>query len=257
MRTPNAEAVDGVVEHLRKFWDPSMRRELLAARQELHRRLQPARAARAGAARRRPAMIDRRRSRDRFCAAAPAPASAAATSRWKNSAASRSSNTFAERLLPQVGRIVISCNRNADRYARWGDATVSDHQPGLGPLAGILAGMNATTSDYLFICPGDAPFMPDDLVSQLATALCRHDAEVAIPNDGTRRQPLFMLVLRSLAPALRAYIDGGGRAVHGFIEQRCCVEADLASQADAFVNVNDRADMQAAAAMHRSDQRNE
>lgn len=161
------------------------------------------------------------------------------------------------RLLPQVGRIVISCNRNADRYARWGDATVSDHQPGLGPLAGILAGMNATTSDYLFICPGDAPFMPDDLVSQLATALCRHDAEVAIPNDGTRRQPLFMLVLRSLAPALRAYIDGGGRAVHGFIEQRCCVEADLASQADAFVNVNDRADMQAAAAMHRSDQRNE
>jgi len=161
------------------------------------------------------------------------------------------------RLLPQVGRIVISCNRNADRYARWGDATVSDHQPGLGPLAGVLAGMHAATSNYLFVCPGDAPFMPDDLVSQLATALCRHGAEVAIPNDGARRQPLFMLIRRPLAPALRAYLDAGGRAVHGFVAQRCCVEADLALQADAFVNVNDRADMQAAAAMHHSDQRYE
>ena len=161
------------------------------------------------------------------------------------------------RLLPQVGRIVISCNRNADRYARWGDATVSDHQPGLGPLAGILAGMNATTSEYLFVCPGDAPFMPDDLVPQLTTALHRHDAEIAIPNDGTRRQPLFMLILRSLAPALRAYVDAGGRDVHGFVEQRCCVEVNLASQADAFANVNDLADMQAAATMRRTDQCNQ
>ena len=38
---PDADAVDGVAEHLQKFWDPSMRRELLAARQELAQSLSP------------------------------------------------------------------------------------------------------------------------------------------------------------------------------------------------------------------------
>jgi len=38
---PEDEAVTGVTEHLRKFWEPSMRRELLDARQELAQRLHP------------------------------------------------------------------------------------------------------------------------------------------------------------------------------------------------------------------------
>ena len=38
---PEAEAVAGVAEHLHKFWDPSMRRELIDARQQLAPRLHP------------------------------------------------------------------------------------------------------------------------------------------------------------------------------------------------------------------------
>jgi formate dehydrogenase subunit delta len=48
---PEQEAVSGVTEHLRKFWDPSMRRALLDAREPLHDRLHPiARRALAGLA---------------------------------------------------------------------------------------------------------------------------------------------------------------------------------------------------------------
>lgn len=38
---PEDEAVAGVKEHLRKFWDPSMREQLLGARQHLAPRLKP------------------------------------------------------------------------------------------------------------------------------------------------------------------------------------------------------------------------
>ena len=36
---PAAEAIAGIKEHLHKFWDPSMRRELIDARQQLAPRL--------------------------------------------------------------------------------------------------------------------------------------------------------------------------------------------------------------------------
>jgi len=38
---PPDEAVAGVQQHVRKFWDPSMRAEILAARSELTDRLHP------------------------------------------------------------------------------------------------------------------------------------------------------------------------------------------------------------------------
>lgn len=38
---PEAEAVSGVTEHLRKFWDPAMRGQLLDGRESLNDRLHP------------------------------------------------------------------------------------------------------------------------------------------------------------------------------------------------------------------------
>ncbi len=38
---PETEAVAGVKDHLQKFWDPAMRKELLDARQVLAQRLHP------------------------------------------------------------------------------------------------------------------------------------------------------------------------------------------------------------------------
>lgn len=38
---PESEAVAGVAEHVRKFWDPSMQRQLIAARESLEDQLHP------------------------------------------------------------------------------------------------------------------------------------------------------------------------------------------------------------------------
>ena len=47
-----------------------------------------------------------------------------------------------DRLRPQVGRVVISANRNLDRYREFGCPVLSDTLAGFaGPLAGLQAAM--------------------------------------------------------------------------------------------------------------------
>ncbi len=151
------------------------------------------------------------------------------------------------RLRPQVACVLISCNRNFERYGRWRDPIVVDETADRGPLGGVLAGMQRADTDYLFVCPGDAPFLSTTLVARLTSALCRDGADIAIPSDGARRQHLFQLLRRSLADALRDYLDAGGRSVHEFIDRQRTVVVDAAFERDAFLNVNSPADLHAAA----------
>ena len=160
-----------------------------------------------------------------------------------------------QRLLPQVRRIVISCNRNHEVYRRWGDATVSDERLGQGPLAGILACLNVIDTACVFVCPGDAPFLPAMLVERLTGALSREDVDIAIPYDGTQRQHLFMLLRRRLTPALRDYLAAGGRSVHAFVDSAQHLVVDCADEAGGFINVNSPADLLAADALRRRTQR--
>lgn len=153
------------------------------------------------------------------------------------------------RLLSQVARIVISCNRNIDAYAGFRDALVIDDEPRRGPLGGVLAGLMRADTDFVFVCPGDAPFLSRTLVTRLAVALDDEHADVALPHDGTRRQHLFVLMRRTLAPALRAYLDTGGRSVHAFIDQQHAAIIDAACDRNAFINVNSAEDLAAAAAL--------
>lgn len=155
-----------------------------------------------------------------------------------------------DRLVPQVARVLISCNRNVDAYAHWHDTSVVvDDEPGRGPLGGILAGLTRIDSDYVFVCPGDAPFLSRVLVEQLAEALDREHADVALPHDGSRRQHLFILMRRALAPALRRYLDAGARSVHAFIDQQRAAVVDATHERETFINVNSAADLAVAAAM--------
>jgi molybdenum cofactor guanylyltransferase len=160
-----------------------------------------------------------------------------------------------DRLRLQVDRILISCNRNFDAYRRWNDTIVSDDTANRGPLSGVLSGLNSIDTDYLFVCPGDAPFLSTTLVERLASAI--GTADIALPRDGMRRQHLFPLLRRTLAGSLSRYLDAGGRSVHAFVETQRVVVIDAFEQ-HAFFNVNSPTDLRAAAAIlqrHRSPQR--
>jgi molybdenum cofactor guanylyltransferase len=145
------------------------------------------------------------------------------------------------RLEPQVGHIIVSANHAHEQYRTLlpDDTLVADAVPGLGPLGGIMTAFSVTHSPYLFCCPGDAPFLNEQLVARLAAALDKEaEASVAVPFDGERSQHLFLLMRTSLRHHLLGYVDRGERSVHGFVSGTAPVLVNAADIADSFRNIN-------------------
>ena len=140
------------------------------------------------------------------------------------------------RLAGQVASVVISANRNRTDYEQFGYPVVEDQLPDCGPLAGLHAGLTATDSQWLLVCPGDAPLLPTDLVERLRSGL-GSGAQLAIPHDGERAQHLFMLLERSVAESAQAYLEQGGRSVAGWLADLDVAEVTVADP-HAFTNVN-------------------
>ena len=145
-----------------------------------------------------------------------------------------------EAFRPQVGRILLSANRNHELYARYGHPVIADDLGDWqGPLAGVVTALRQGHAEFLATVPCDAPFMPLDLVARLRAACEADDADAAVASDGRRLQPVFLLLRSRVAPALEAYLEGGGRRVDAWLEQLHTVVVDFSDQATAFVNVND------------------
>lgn len=143
-------------------------------------------------------------------------------------------------LAPQVDRLIINANRNLERYAAFGWPVVTDEDSGfLGPLAGLAAGLRAAQTPLVLTAPCDSPLVATDLVARLYSALEDEDAEIAVPFDGERLQPVFALVRRELGDSLAAYLGGGDRKIDRWFVQHRLARVDFSDRPDTFVNVND------------------
>lgn len=146
----------------------------------------------------------------------------------------------AARLAPQVARIVVSANEEADAYAAYGEV-VPDRIPGRGPLGGLQSALRVVDTPWVLCTPGDAPRLAPTLVARLAAVANGHDAVSA--HDGERRQPLFLLVRTTVRDHLDAWLEHGGRAVRDFLDAIDVVEATLPDLAPSFANVNTPSDL--------------
>lgn len=146
----------------------------------------------------------------------------------------------ARRFSPQVGTLLVSANRTLAAYRALAEV-VTDADAGLalepfpGPLAGVLAGLERATTEFVALAPCDAPELPADLVARLAAAVDGRAA--AYPVAAGRRQPTFALLRRELRASLRDYLQAGGRAMRGWFDALPAVEVVFADDR-AFRNVN-------------------
>jgi molybdenum cofactor guanylyltransferase len=143
-------------------------------------------------------------------------------------------------LAPQVERVLINANRNHARYAAFGWPVVADDDAGfLGPLAGLAAGLRAADTPLVLTAPCDCPLLAPDLAARLYSALEQGRADIAVPFDGERLQPVFALVKRELADSLAAYLGGGDRKIDRWFAQHRLAQVDFSDRPENFVNVND------------------
>jgi molybdenum cofactor guanylyltransferase len=144
-----------------------------------------------------------------------------------------------EQLTPQTEKLLLSCNANCAQYSQFGYPVIPDTLPGgLGPLAGLLSGIEHTDSKYVLSVPCDTPYLPEDLVSRMLQSLQQSGAEVCTVTDGQRLHPVFMLVSCQLKTTLKTYLQSGGRkVVDWFNSQHHCV-TDFSDQPHAFANIN-------------------
>ena len=148
----------------------------------------------------------------------------------------------ADRLYPQVNRIVISANRNLEIYRTSGLPVMADTLSDFpGPLAGMLSVMKQTDDELFLFCPCDTPFIPDNLVARLAAE--RQQAAVVWVHDGDRDHPAIALAHRSLAPHIADYLARGERRVMVFMRQAGGHSVDFSDMISAFRNINTPEDL--------------
>ena len=147
-------------------------------------------------------------------------------------------------LAGQVDTILVNANRNLERYAGLGYPVIEDHHSGFnGPLAGMASALSAMQTRYLVTVPCDSPALPQDLVDRLLHARSDADAELAVAHDGTRIQPVFALLQRTLLPSLERFLDAEGRKIDQWYAQHRLALTDFSDQPDAFANVNTPEDL--------------
>ena len=69
-----------------------------------------------------------------------------------------------------------------------------------------------------FVAAGDMPFLTQSMVGYLLGRLARGGVLAVVPRYRGRTHPLCAAYARTLLPRLGTALDGGARAVHGFLE---------------------------------------
>jgi len=142
-------------------------------------------------------------------------------------------------LKPLVDSLIVNANRNREAYEDMGLPVIADSREGhLGPLSGLSSAIAALDSDYVFMCPCDSPFMESALFVDLITACVQADADIAVPHDGERLQPVFCVIHRRVEGSLNAFLDAGERKIDRWFEQHSVTTVKAAQYAESFRNIN-------------------
>ncbi len=137
---------------------------------------------------------------------------------------------------PLTDDLIISCNRNAERYQHYADQVVADAQTDFpGPLAGIRAALARARHSHLLILPCDSPCVDMALLEAL---LAMASEQPVMLRQGEHWQPLFSLLPTQLSAALEAAWQAGERSPQRALRQLGAKPLDCAVDDPRLANLN-------------------
>lgn len=147
-----------------------------------------------------------------------------------------------EALAPHATRILISANRNLQRYRALGAEVIEDEWPGFhGPMAGLASLFKRLDGETLLCVPVDVHTLPADFVPGMLSARGDEVFHSVLAQDDDGLQPLIALYPAALGAHARESFESGRRSVrewqHRFPVYACRFEGHR------FGNLNSPADL--------------
>ncbi|MFZ3182543.1 MAG: molybdenum cofactor guanylyltransferase MobA [Pseudomonas sp.] len=137
---------------------------------------------------------------------------------------------------PLTDDLIISCNRNAERYRAYADRVVEDAESDFpGPLAGIRAGLALARHPHLLVLPCDSPCLDKALLEEL---LDMAGEQPVMLRQGEHWQPLFSLLPTHLGAAIEAAWQQGERSPQRLLRQLGARALDCAVDDPRLANLN-------------------
>lgn len=137
---------------------------------------------------------------------------------------------------PLTDDLIVSCNRNADRYAPYADRLVNDgDQDFQGPLAGIRAGLKVARHPWLLVLPCDAPLFDRPL---LQTLLAEAGEQPVVLRQGDYLEPLFSLIPSQLSAQLEEAWQAGERSPQRWLRSLAVRPVDCPPGDPRLANLN-------------------
>lgn len=148
--------------------------------------------------------------------------------------------TVIARAAPQVQAFAINAPRkSAETYRLWFPQTILPdlYEDALGPLCGIVTGLTWCKTDWLATFPCDTPFLPRDLVTQLA----KHAIDKPVVARGAQVCGLWP---KTCLSQLKAGLESGKlRSVLSAVEALGGTVCEIVAPEHAFFNINTKDDL--------------
>lgn len=142
--------------------------------------------------------------------------------------------------------VQVSLLGNQRELERFGVPVIADAQAECGPLGGIVAGLEASASEWNLFLAVDVPFVPVEVLQMLLKAAKGERALCVMAEAGAQPQPLVALYARAALPVLKQELEAGRLRVMKAIQAAGTVSYLHFSEGDWFRNLNTPEDYAAA-----------
>ena len=114
---------------------------------------------------------------------------------------------------PLSDDLIISCNRNLEKYAPYADQLVHDDQGDFpGPLAGIRAGLKAARHTHLLVLPCDVPRIDEALLASMRETASQHPDKPLMLRHDDHWEPLLCVIPVALREDFESAWSAGERS---------------------------------------------
>lgn len=121
-------------------------------------------------------------------------------------------------LRPLCDQLFLACG-SRDRYAELGLPRVLDEAPELGPVSGLIAGLEAARASHVLAVACDMPFLTPELLGALVERAAADSLDVAVLASERGVEPLCAVYGRRCLRAMRAARAAGRHRVLAFLEE--------------------------------------